>query len=320
MNGTAPLPGWPHAESPWHAGERAAQARAGVLDDMAALGRRVLRAAMPQQHRDFFAQLPFVVLGAVDAAGQPWATLLPGAPGFVRSPDDRTLALQALPPPDDPLARLLRRGAPLGLLGIELETRRRNRANGVLQGVHAGGFVLDVRQSFGNCPRYIQRRERVEVPVAQRSGAHAEPRPCDRLDAADAVALGAADTAFVATFAPGDEASAGADVSHRGGPPGFLRVSDEGRCVTWPDYAGNGFFNTLGNLALEPRAGLLVPDFAAGALLHVAGRAEVVWEGAELATVPGAQRLVRLHVRAVLRRPAALPWRWRLVERSPFLP
>lgn len=313
------LPGWPHAAPPWHAGERAVQARAGVLDDMAALGQRVMRGAMPQQHSEFFAQLPFVVLGAVDAAGQPWATLLPGPPGFVRSPGDTMLDMRALPAEGDPLAGLLQPGAALGLLGIELETRRRNRANGVVARRDTHGFTLAVRQSFGNCPKYIQRRER----LAQSQDDTAAPEPAQqagRLSAADAAWLLATDTFFIATHAPGDAANAGTDVSHRGGPPGFLRAGDDGRTLTWPDYAGNHFFNTLGNLALEPRAGLVVPDFEAGGLLHVAGRAEAVWQGDELAAWPGAERLVRLHVTAVWRRTGVLPWRWRLVERSPFLP
>src|SRR3546814_14766932 len=68
----------------------------------------------------------------------------------------------------------------------------------------------------------------------------------------------------------------GADVSHRGGRPGFVRVTeDDGRSVlTIPDFSGNQFFNTLGNIAINPRAGLLFVDFATGDLLTLTGRSE----------------------------------------------
>lgn len=313
------LPGWPHPHvAPFHAGERAAQAKVGVAQRMAEIGQRVVRGVMPQQHREFFPLLPFVVLGAVDAQGQPWATLLAGSvPGFVTSPDETTLRIDALPPAGDPLAGLLDPGAPLGLLGIELPTRRRNRANGRVGQRDDAGFSLDVTQSFGNCPKYIQTRELLPGPAAAATGA--SPRRAARLDAGMQALVRTADTFFIATHAVGEGANGGSDVSHRGGRPGFVQVSGDGTSLTWPDFIGNSFFNTLGNLVAQPRAGLVVPDFASGSLLHVAGHAEIVWDGPQVEAFAGAQRLVRLQVDEALLRPGALPWRWRLLEPSPAL-
>ena len=310
------LPAWPHTESPFHAGEQAVQARAGSHARMAEVGPRVIRGVMPLQHREFFPLLRFVVLGAVDAGGQPWASWLVGrGAGFVTSPDETHLRIDALPSEGDPLRGLIHPGASLGLLGIELPTRRRNRANGRVADVDEHGFTLQVLQSFGNCPKYIQRRE-----LLPRSGVAAGAvQARDRLDAHAAMRVRAADTFFVATHAAGDPPSAGSDVSHRGGRPGFVQVGDDGRSLTWPDFIGNSFFNTLGNLAAEPRAGLVFTDFERGDLLHVNGRSEIVWDGAELASFAGAQRLVRLHIDHVLHRPAALPLRWQFVEPSPAL-
>jgi hypothetical protein len=141
----------------------------------------------------------------------------------------------------------------------------------------------------------------------------------DRTDARAAALLRTADTFFIATHAAGDAPNAGADVSHRGGRPGFVRVSNDGRALTWPDLPGNAYFNTLGNLALEPRAGLVFPDFASGDLLHITGRAQIVWDGPQLAASAGAEPLVRLNVDETIDRPRALPLRWRLVEVSPEL-
>ena len=138
--------------TPWHEGERAMQTRAGVRERMEAFGTRVLRDQMPDQHRDFFAQLPFLVVGSLDTASQPWASVLAAPPGFAHSPDPRRLRIDALPADGDPLAQTLAPAAAIGLLGIEPHTRRRNRMNGRVASVDGAGFSVDVQQSFGNCP------------------------------------------------------------------------------------------------------------------------------------------------------------------------
>lgn len=315
------LPGWPHDDvAPFHAGEQAAQARTGMRERMQEIGQRVVRGVMPQQHREFFPLLPFIVAGAIDAQGQPWATLVAGnAPGFVSSPDEVTLRVNALPPAGDPLSDLLTEGAPLGLLGIELPTRRRNRANGVITARDPQGFTVSVKQSFGNCPKYIQTRELVPSAPDEHGTDTMGATHADHLDATMAALVRGADTFFIATHATGDGLNGGSDVSHRGGRAGFVHVSDDGRMLTWPDFIGNSFFNTLGNLLVQPRAGLVVPDFASGDLLHIAARAEVVWDGPEVAAFAGAQRLVRLHIDEAVLRSAALPLRWRFIDQSPAL-
>src|SRR5438093_3713833 len=108
----APLPGWPHETSPFHAGEVATQARAGVRERAERAGRRGIRGAMPDQHRAFFMQLPFLLVGSLDAQDRPWASVLVGRPGFVDSPDPQTLAITAPPASGDPLAAALAVGAP----------------------------------------------------------------------------------------------------------------------------------------------------------------------------------------------------------------
>src|SRR5258708_15010806 len=144
--------------SPWHAGERALQIRAGVGELMERVGRNI-RDFMPDQHRAFFARLPFLLVGSVDREGSPWASLLAGKPGFADSPDPRTLTIAARPIPGDPLETVLVPDAKLGVLGIELPTRRRNRMNGRIVASSDTGFSVAVDQSFGNCPQYIQRRD-----------------------------------------------------------------------------------------------------------------------------------------------------------------
>ncbi|OON60778.1 pyridoxamine 5'-phosphate oxidase [Massilia sp. KIM] len=281
---------------PFHAGELLAQERAGGGPAGAPI-----RSRMPEQHREFFPLLPFVAVALPDAEGWPIATLLQGAPGFASSPSPDRLLLDAVPDPDDPARAFLVEGAEIGLLGIDLSTRRRNRANGRIAPADGGRVLVQVDQSFGNCPKYIRVRqlERVTPQPATVDSFGAELPPRAR------ALVAACETMFVASSS-GDAASdrgRGLDVSHRGGEAGFLRL--EGNVITVPDYAGNRYFNTLGNLLLEPRAALLLLDFASGDLLQLQGRAKVRWEQPELPGLVRAERAWEFDiVRGWLRRGA----------------
>jgi len=302
--------------APFHPGEQQAQARIGVRAQMEKVGGIVLRDYMPDQHREFFALLPTLFVGAEDAAGRVWASLLWGEPGFVSSPAPAALRIDARLMQDDPLAASLHPGTPVGLLGLQFETRRRNRANGTIASADATGFGFALAQSFGNCAKYIQTRElqpRVQddAPPATRGGVHL-PAPALAL-------VRRADTFFIATAADKAYGTAhAADVSHRGGRPGFVHVDDNGT-IAWPDFQGNNFFNTIGNIAADGRAGLLFIDFERGDLLHLSGRAETDWEGPDIARVTGAQRVLRFRTGHHVWRPGALPLRWKLKEQSPHL-
>jgi ferredoxin-NADP reductase/predicted pyridoxine 5'-phosphate oxidase superfamily flavin-nucleotide-binding protein len=296
--------------SPWHAGEKQLQAHVGVAERMEAFGRRVIRTEMPDQHRTFYQQLPFMLYGAVDAEGNPWASILEGEPGFAHSPAPGALQLNSLPGADDPAQ--LTDDAAIGLLGIELHTRRRNRINGRINTLSASGFGVTVEQSFGNCPQYIQLRQFRSVPLADPSTRIV--LHLDGLDDAATAMISTADTFFVASYVDVD-GQRSVDVSHRGGQSGFVQV--EGNRLTIPDFAGNLFFNTLGNLLLNPRAGLLFIDFNSGDLLQLSGRAEIILEGPQVEAFQGAERLWTLDVESAVRRPAALALRWRFDGVSP---
>jgi len=290
---------------PWHAGETALQARVGVAERMAELGPRVIRDHLIEQHQAFYRQLPYVVLGTVDPDGEAWATVRTGAPGFLDAPDPAHLRVRGAPQPDDPAEAGLSDGAALGLLGIDLGTRRRNRLNGTVMRHGPDGFAIRVAQSFGNCPQYIRVRTDPEpVPPAPPA-----PQRSHHLDAQARALVAGAETLFVASYAVGADGRRQVDVSHRGGPAGFVRVGADG-VLTVPDYSGNRFFNTLGNMLANPRAGLLFVDFATGDLLQMTGRPEVVLDAPDLAELPGAERLWRFTPRTVIRRPGAWPLRF----------
>jgi predicted pyridoxine 5'-phosphate oxidase superfamily flavin-nucleotide-binding protein len=273
-----------------------------------------IRDFMPEQHRQFFSQLPYLFVGAIDTAGWPIATLLTGHPGFVQSPDPVTLQIAALPGPGDPAAEALTPGREIGILGIDFSTRRRSRANGRILSRGPDGVRVAVAQSFGNCPQYIQRRTVASSPIEPAEGVSNQLEVFSHLDGAAQAAIETADTFFVASRSrAGDGAAYGADISHRGGPPGFVRV--QGDVLTIPDFRGNRYFNTLGNLIAEPRASLLFVDFETGDLLQLQGTAQVDWNAAAARQFAGAERLWRFHVARGWRRMGGSPIRWSPVDK-----
>jgi len=284
---------------PFHAGELRAQGLAGGGPAGAPV-----RSRMPDQHRAFFPLLPFLCAAVADGEGWPLATLLQGEPGFVSAPDAGRLDIAALPPADDPAAPWIAPGADIGLLGIDLSTRRRNRANGTVAARDDDGLSVAVRQSFGNCPKYIRVRD-----LRRHRRARGDTLVFAGALPPDAAALVAcSETMFVATAsgASAADAARGLDISHRGGPAGFVRV--DGDTLAVPDYAGNRYFNTLGNLLLEPRASLLFIDFGSGDLLQLQGTAQMHWD-ARASDAGGAdgRRWTFRSVRGWLRR-AAFAW------------
>ncbi|MEU6040777.1 pyridoxamine 5'-phosphate oxidase family protein [Actinomadura sp. NPDC047616] len=282
----------------YHEGERAAQRRAGLLDQ-GAFSARAVRAEIPEVARKFLLQQPMLVLGAADAQGRMWATLLTGRPGFLHAEDARTLTIDARPAAGDPLHDRLTEPAPVGMLAIEPARHRRMRMNGhAVPTAHGLHVTLD--QVYSNCPKYIQKREsRWEAAVP------APPRRSRALTGDQQRWISGADTFFIAT----SDREGNADASHRGGNPGFVEVVSR-TVLRWPDYTGNAMFNTLGNLEVQPRAGLLFADWRTGAVLHLTGTARTDWDPAHAAAVPGAERLVEFTATDVIEIAGAAPLRW----------
>jgi ferredoxin-NADP reductase/predicted pyridoxine 5'-phosphate oxidase superfamily flavin-nucleotide-binding protein len=290
--------------SPGHEGELTLQRAVGAVDMMEGVGQRQMsRTWMPDQHREFYSQLPFVVLGAVDRRGDVWATLRTGQPGFMNSPTPEILQIKLEPQPNDPAHEGMQPGDAIGMLGIELHTRRRNRMNGNVLRELDNGIEIVVTQAYGNCPRYINLRQydfvEETVDIAQ------------ELTATDPLIrrmVTSADSFYVATYVVLDGQKQ-VDASHRGGKAGFVRMEEDGS-LTVPDFSGNLFFNTLGNILLNPRAGLTFISFENGDLLQMTGTAEVLLDDPEIAAFQGAERLWRFTPQRIVHRQAALALRW----------
>ncbi len=306
----------------FHEGELAVQERAGSRGMAAKVGHGI-RTAVPPVVTDFLLTQRIAFVGTLDAAGRPWASVLTGPAGFASAPDEHTLRIVAAPAPGDPLAENLgagvqqadepARGAPVGVLVVDFTTRRRLRVNG-RGALRADGEIhIDVEQVYSNCHKHIQTRavaseaptrEAEAVGVLRRRGLGDAQR--DWIRRADTFAIASA------------HRTAGVDCSHRGGTPGFVRV--DGDRLVWPDYVGNGLFNTLGNISVYPRAGLIFVDFDSGATLQLTGSAAVDWDAEHATAAPGAQRLVTFDVDETIETRSVLPFQLQLIERSKFNP
>jgi hypothetical protein len=286
--------------SVFHRGEIEVQARLEVLEDAERVG-GIIASEIPPSARPFLRGQQMAVAASLDEQGRPWASLLTGPPGFIEAADAQLLRLAATPLPGDPLVENLRARPELGLLVIDLRTRRRLRLNGRGLASPDGVFLL-VQEAYSNCPKYIQKR-RLLGKTAEPPGAMFRSTS---LATGTRSLIERADTFFIASW----HGEGGADASHRGGRPGFVRVLDD-RTLAFADYPGNNMFNTLGNLVGHPRIGLLFIDFERGDLVQLTGRARIQWEP---------QTTVRVELEEVRETPGGFPLRFSLLEPSPFSP
>jgi predicted pyridoxine 5'-phosphate oxidase superfamily flavin-nucleotide-binding protein len=252
------------------------------------------------------------VLAAADERGRLWASLVMGKPGFITAPDEHTLSLAADLSAADPIGTCLGNDRPVGVLVFDPARRRRLRLNGRAIAGPAGRIDIRINEVFGNCPKYIQARAPEPETAHERSGT---ARHSEVLSARQRLAIERADTFFIASAHEGS----GADASHRGGLPGFVRVVDE-RTFRFPDYAGNNMFQTLGNISADPRVGLLFVDFDSGTTLQLTGRARILWDREDFHELAGADRAVEVEIEEVVEIAGQGPLGWRFLGYSSFNP
>ena len=294
----------------WHEGEIAVQTRAGVREEAEELTGMYRRAVEPGM-AGFLAQQRFAAITTVDSAARTWIAAVAGEPGMIDVPDPRTVRLRApivetaLPVGD------VRHNPKIGMLVIDFARRIRVRINGEAGVQPDGSIVIGIRQLYGNCSQYIQRRT-VIAPAGSPHEASASGG--NELSATQQEMIVTSDTFFLGSVHP----ESGADASHRGGLPGFVRV-DSPTHLSFPDYSGNKMFNTLGNIEVSPSVGLLFFDFASGRSLQLTGRASVDWSDARSQQFKGAQRVIDVEITAVREIAEATALRYRFEAYSPFL-
>ncbi|WP_051368841.1 pyridoxamine 5'-phosphate oxidase family protein [Psychromonas arctica] len=266
----------------WHQGELSVQKRAGTAQKMAEIGPKFIREFMPQQHRDFFQSLSMIYIGYSDSKSETRASLLFGEPGFITSSSETTLQINTQYSLNDFNNNHLNVGDRIGLLGIEFISKRRNRLNAVITDINQKNIQVKVLQSYGNCPKYIQPKILVTNPHYDAQSTSSTVSLTQNIQEL----IINADAFFIASRFDDGQAlnNRGVDISHRGGVPGFITINEKGQLLV-PDYVGNGFFNTLGNLLENPIASLLFCDWQQGHAYQIAVSSEILWSEQSLQSI-----------------------------------
>jgi len=266
--------------SPFHDGERHVQQLAKESDFAQRNGTVITDTILPGAI-PFIAQQAMLVVSSVDANGQVWSSVLIGKPGFIHASDPHNLILDrgnTFSNPQDCFWQNIRHNPNIGMLVIELSTRRRFRVNGSIE-LHDYKFLhIHVDEAYPNCPKYIQRRQ-AELTASPVRANQAAPATGTELLPEHLKLIHSADSLFVGSAVPqqyNSNTTYRADASHRGGNPGFIEHIDD-NTLRIPDYKGNSMFNTLGNIHTYPKAGIVLIDFERGVLLQLSGDAKILW-------------------------------------------
>lgn len=294
----------------YHSGERKIQQMAGE-EAIAEMNGRIVQSFVPKRAAGFMKRFSFLVLTTLDKKGRVWTSFVTGEPGFISVEDQQTIQVKARWVEGDPLNENLETQSSIGILAIDLAKRLRIRINGQAR-LQGDCLQVTVEQFYSNCPKYIQIRKHVTADhhrqvFKQQRGQQLSPIQQDWICRADTLFIGTADH------------DGHADASHRGGNPGFIQVENE-QTLLIPDYFGNSMFNTLGNIESNPHTGILLIDFQNGDSLHLTGRAEIIWDEAELSRFIGVERIVRFTIDETIFMKNKTDWTWAFISKSPNNP
>lgn len=339
----------------WHAGELYVQTQLGHKDAVAG-AHPIFRPQLTAQHQQFHTSLNILPVCTLDAQGRPWGSFLAakdGSHGFIKSPSFTSLvATQMRLHEDHPVETALREGAKFGMtqlvrgdetthqgpalkliagVGVMFENRRRNKFAGFINERNVGSqddrtIQVEVMESLGNCPKYINTRHLIPNPQHKPEMLHksltlppGELLPADTLShiaQADAIFLATRYTSPVQTIFKSH-----LGINIRGGKPGFLRIATETianpdgekerRQVAYlPDYSGNRFMSSLGNVHSDRVAGVTVPLMQKGRpidVVYLTGDAEVLLGEASRSIFPGVSTCVRIVITGFMHVKDAVP-------------
>ncbi len=296
----------------FHPGEVEVQVASG--SDPAQYERWAARTLAPDfkdKEANFVEGCTFAAAATIDQAGRPWASAFFTA-GTQLFTVKASSVVSIVCPPDngDPLLANLNQNDQLGVLFFDPSIRRRAKSMGRAEVCADGQILYSLTRYFGLCPKYIYQRSHEPQTCSAELASATNSRI---LSMADRAQLSQSDTVFLASFYPDH----GADVTHRGGNPGFLRVLGE-TSLEIPDYTGNGMFNTLGNLRVDPRLALTDINFSSGRTLHLTGSATVS-DDVDPKRHPGANRVITFEVEQLVVSHAHVGT-WRDQKASPYNP
>jgi len=293
--------------SKYHSGELAVQKLAGVQAQASRMSGSFY-SELPAAARQFVEERNFAAITWHDQSKRLWITPLSGQSGFLRVRDEQTLECDLTNCAAPLLQSRNFANDPVALVLMDFAGRRRMRVIG--EANCQDKLIVTVNRAYGNCPKYIQKREPAES-LEDGTGVTTAQKSEDKsyLDEKMQALINSADTFFIGSYA----AEGGADASHRGGAPGF--VSADEHTVRWTDYPGNNMFNTLGNIQASRETALLFLDFETGAGLALNGNIETFMPS--VAGQPAAKETA-FKVENAKFLPRALALSWNLVEYSPF--
>lgn len=305
--------------TPFHTGEQYIQSQAGVIFEAERSG-NMIKNQVPPVAWEYLSSLQSILIGIHDHAPGIWPSIIFGSQGFLSTQDGKQLSIdldRCSPDRRDITWKSLVYGARIGILAIDLETRRRLRINGTLIPSPDASYKnelikVKVEQAFFNCPKYIQRRSmRLIADIGEKGAFTGYEKTGEYLDTRQRASIASADTSFVASV----ELQHGVDLSHRGGNPGFIKVVTP-TLLRIPDYRGNNLFNTLGNIQATGLAGLLVIDFSNGTVLQIAGKAEIK----NILANDNHPRYWLLHIERVRETALSTNVQWQYLDASPYNP
>ena len=288
---------------------------------------------------------PLIAIGTLDKERRPWTTLWGnGDNGFARPVGQDIIGIRTpVTGQHDPVIEELfgkeakgdiireeGKGRMVSGLTIDLETRKRTKMYGRMvagalsiredeatdheEHVAEVQLVLKIEQSLGNCPKYLNKKHMVAALAKPQLVSDSMKLPQQALDIIEK-----ADLFFISSSQHDQDM----DTNHRGGPQGFMRVvsnDESGAVVVYPEYSGNRLYQTLGNLYLNPLAGICVPDFETGDMLYFTGTTEILVGKDAAALLPRSNLAVKLKITAARFVANALPFRGVEGERSPYNP
>lgn len=295
----------------FHKGEIEVQKLAGVEQMASRIGGMVKSDIHPVA-QNFLKNQPFIVATSVDKNGNVWASMLVGEVGFIKILDEMTIEINAENIEKDILFENLKSNNQIGILGIEFSTRLRMRLNGEAN-FEDKKIIVHAKEVFSNCPKYIQARAWDKKESSQPNKVIS--KNTESLNQQQKDTISNADTFFIATR----HIEKGADASHRGGNPGFVKVSGDSTII-FPDYSGNMMFQTLGNIQINPNAGLLFVDFENGNTLQLSGKAKIIWDETIYSQFAGAERAVEFQIEKIIETTSNVPFSWDFQEYSPVNP
>jgi uncharacterized protein len=281
-----------------HKGELFVQEKRNAPEEMSFVLKEITESKVPYQNLSFFNELKYFPISTLDADGFPWVTLLSNP--LIQFESQSKIKISAQFSIGDPFVECLKKKIfprYFAGLGIDFTNRRRNKLSGFIENASINGNKIELElltnEYLGNCPKYITvrkliKKERIsEFPIEMKS----LDEYCKRI-------LDSASTIFLGTKHFGEKDESDVGLNHRGGPAGFVRYYEENSnsFLVIPDYSGNRFYQSLGNIQSDNVAGVLIPDFVNGDLLYCTGSAENLFDQEASNLIPNITLLTRIKI------------------------